>query len=333
MRLKIPRRTNGEAIKLVSRKHLPTNEILELYQNNKLSLKKLAKKFKSSKATLHKIIFENNIVVRNHDEAMQFCLKYKRTNFSENSEEKAYLLGLVEGDITAFRKSKHTIRVITNTTHLDFLKMFCVSFENYSKVRYYPAKNKTFENYMWCISADLDNSFNFLLPENRKNLIPFIINSDSKLFFAFLAGYFDAEGALYAKKVRNNLQYCLKFGTENIDLLALIKSRLIEFNFNPLLYKNFLKGSSRFANKTKIKYNNDYFALEIFRKVDIILLLNLLQLRHPEKIAKKRLVLDMISKNFTKWNQIEPLINQLNAEIKTRTLDNIAQAKRLYEAR
>ncbi len=334
VRLNLPRRKNSEALVLAKRKHLPIDTIIKLYINKKISLSKLAKQFKSSKNTLHKIICENNIKIRDNDAAIRLAnLKYKRNNFNEILEEKAYLLGLVEGDITTFRKSKHTIRAITNTTHSDFLQMFAASFRNYGKIRIYPCKNKTFENYMWCVSVDIDNSFDFLLPENRKNLIPQIINSDPRIFFAFLAGYFDAEGTLYVKKVRENLQYCLKFGTENIDLLTRIKLRLAKFNFKPLVYKNFSKNFSRFANKTKITYNKDYFALEIFRKADIISLLKSLQLKHPEKIAKKKLVLTMINKKFTKWHQAEPAINQLNAEIKKRTLDSIAQAKRLYDAR
>jgi intein-encoded DNA endonuclease-like protein len=294
----------------------------------------LAKKFGSTKATIHKIISENRIRVRDSDEAIRLAnLKYERCNFSANTIEKAHMIGLVEGDITAFRKSKHTVRAITNTTHNSFCNMFNKIFRNYGKVRISPTENKTFENYMWRVSVDLNNSFSFLLPENRRKDICELINSDAKAFLSFLAGYVDAEGALMVKKIRENLQYCLRLSTENLDLLKQIESKLVKLNFRPILYKNFLSGSSRMANKTKISYNKDYFSLELFRKSDIALILKALPLKHPEKIAKKQLILKMIKANLTKWSQAEPLVNQLTTEIKAKTKASIAKAKRLYEAR
>jgi len=313
-------------------KNLPLNELIKLYKNQNYSLRKLSKKYNISRPTLKDILIKNSIQLRsNHDAIKLSNQKHKRNSFSNDNIERAYLAGFVEGDITAFRKSKYTIRLITNSTHDDFLHNFSKAFGNYGYVRISPRKNKTFENYMWCVSADLDNSFSFLLPENRKLEIPELINSNKYIFLGFLAGYFDAEGSILIKKIRENIQYCLRLSTQNLDLLKLICYNLKHMGVKSIIYKNFSKGNSRLANKIKITYNNDYFALEIFRKSDVKYLLEILPLTHPEKVSKKKLVLRFISENFTKWNQVQPSFFQLKDEIKAKTNTSIGRAKTMYE--
>ena len=332
VKLKIPLRSYNEAQKLSKRKHIPIGELTDLYTKQKLSLKKLSKKYNSSKATLHKVLREKGIIIRSHDEAVRLTnLKHKRKAFDGNNEKRYYLTGFVEGDVTAFRRSKNTIRAITNTTHNTFIQLFETLFKKYGKVRTYPMKNKTFKNYMWCVSIDLDNSFSFLLLENRKKAIRSLKKSDPKTFFAFLAGFIDAEGSLLIKKIRDNIQYCLRIGNEDETLLKLIKLKLLDMNFNPLLYKMSSKGDSRISNKVVISYNNDYFSLELFRKSDVSSLLNMLPLRHPEKIIKKKLIMKTIDRNFTRWSQIKPLIDQVKKDIDDSTKISIARAKSMYE--
>jgi hypothetical protein len=96
---------------------------------------------------------------------------------------------------------------------------------------------------------------------------------------------------------------------------------------------NFSRGKSRITNKVRVTYNKDYFALELFRKSDVTKLLRLLPLKHSEKITKKEIILNMIKDNVTRWDQAEPLINQIRTEIKAKTKASVARAKRLYEAR
>ncbi|MFH0829934.1 MAG: LAGLIDADG family homing endonuclease [Candidatus Aenigmatarchaeota archaeon] len=334
IKLDIPIRNLSQAHSLSHRKHLPVTEILRLYDTEKISLKKLAKKFGSSKGTLHKVLEENGFRVRGNDEAILLTnRKHERQSFDGKDEEKAYMVGFVEGDVTAFRRSKHTIRAITNTTHEGFLDVFESLFKGYAKVRTYPAKNRTFGNYMWTTSADLDNSFDFLLLENRKRLISELVESERNVFLSFLAGYFDAEGSLLVKKIRENLQCCMRIGTENKTLLGRIKRQLREQGFNPILYRIFRRGDGRDTHGVSIRYSKDYFALEIFRKADVRRMLELLPLRHPEKTAKKELILEIIGKNITRWKQVEPLIVQIRDEIKAKTMTSMGKAKRLYEAR
>jgi len=326
-------RNNREASKLAHRRHLPIKTLIELYIKQKISLKKLARQFKSTKSTIRKILSENNIPVRGNYEALKLTnLKHRRTSFDGGREESAYLIGFVEGDVTAFKKSKYTIRAVTNTTHEDFLKVFHQSFNRYGRVLVFPSKNKTFESYMWQIYTNLDDSFSFLLPENRERYIRELKNTNEKVFLSFLAGYADAEGSLLIKKIRDNLQYCFRLGSENVMLLETIKSKLLKLGFRPILYRGFKRGHYRYVKAIKIAYAKNYYMLEVFRKDDVKSLLLSLPLKHTEKLDKKNLILRMIKENFTRWEQAEPLINQIRADIKAKTKVSIEKAKRLYES-
>ncbi len=47
--------------------------------------------------------------------------------------------------------------------------------------------------------------------------------------------------------------------------------------------------------------------------------------------AKRRLILKAINKNFTKWTQIKPFIDQIKEDTASKTKASIAKAKSMYE--
>jgi uncharacterized ubiquitin-like protein YukD len=290
VKLKIPRRTNSEAVKLARRKHLPTNQILDLYQNKKLSLRKLAKRFNSSKETLHKIIKENNLEVRENEVATRLSnLRYIKPKINLDSNEKAYLIGLVKGDLTAYAKSKYTLRLITNSTNKEFINLLKNLLKNYGHVHIYQTKVPRQK----CILADFDmNYFGFLLWAKK----PYSLISSSKNseFLSFLAGLIDAEGSIMFKK--SNKQYVIRIYNEDIILLKKVKARLENLNYTPYIYKNGNKGETRFYLGKIIVYNKDYYALQLSKKDEILRLLKNLKLRHPDKIKKQNFLFQIAKK-------------------------------------
>ncbi|HLC45567.1 MAG TPA: hypothetical protein VJI67_01710 [archaeon] len=138
-------RTKIEGIKLSSRKHLPNNEITKLYIENKISAIQLAKKFNSSKRTIRKILEESGVKLRSERERFQNTRKHARIMFGGDSNEKAYMTGLVVGDITLVKKSKYTLLLITHTTVDDFVSMFKKTFEKYGNIRVAKPKNNDTE--------------------------------------------------------------------------------------------------------------------------------------------------------------------------------------------
>ena len=219
-------RNRQESIKLSHIKHLPKKEeIISLYLGEKFSLKRIAKLFKSNKKTIGKILNESGVKIRNNDESVRLSnTKYKRTPFDKDEKKMAYLMGLVEGYLTALRKSRHTIRVITNTTHLKFAELIKNKFQNYGHVRIFPAKDVGISSYMWCVQTDLDNSFEFLLPENRINEIDKIIETEH--LFNFLAGFIDSDGSIIVRKTGKYFQPVIRLFGQNIELLTKLKDIL-----------------------------------------------------------------------------------------------------------
>ena len=65
--------------------------------------------------------------------------------FGGDSNEKAYMTGLVVGDITLVKKSKYTLLLITHTTVDDFVSMFKKTFEKYGNIRVAKPKNNDTE--------------------------------------------------------------------------------------------------------------------------------------------------------------------------------------------
>ncbi|MBI4170367.1 MAG: hypothetical protein HY514_01640 [Candidatus Aenigmarchaeota archaeon] len=319
-------RSRQDAIKLSKRKHLPKDKIIELYTNQKISRTRIAKTFSSSKETIGKILCENCIELRNLHESIQLTnSKYPKISFDEREEEKAYLIGLVEGDLTAFRKSQYTIRVITNTTHYTLVELVKKCFQKYGHVKTFPHKNKSFSNYEWCVMADLDDTFNFLLPENRPKEVDKIINTKS--FFSFPAGFVDADGSVIIRKSGKYFQFIIRLFGEDFDILSKIKLGLEKHGYVTCFYRNFAKGTK----KTWI-YAKDYFVLEVFQKHQAIQLLDILPLQHSEKVSRKEMIQMLSAGNQCLWKNIQKPLQRLKNQISEDTKQSISDAERVYLA-
>ncbi|MBR9682314.1 MAG: hypothetical protein GOV02_01440 [Candidatus Aenigmarchaeota archaeon] len=322
-------RNNSEAQKACKRSHLPIQKIIGLYIGDKISLRTLAKMFKSNKRTIHKILEENGISVKDSSEANKlFNTKYVKLPFSGDEYEKAYITGLVKSDVHARAKSKYTLRLTTGSTHPAFINMFRQVFEKYGSLYVYPVKYHS--SYQWNITADLDfSSFNFLLLNNNA----MTLNYDKNTFISFISGLIDADGSICIKKVREYFQYVIKIFGEDKKLLEKIKTKFYEFNIKSEIYLYEKKGSVRILRGRTIKYNNDYYCLEIWRRENVMTILKALSLKHPEKIAKRKLIYDFENKGFKKWNQVEDPIIELRRKIKDAVNKTVEDAQIKYENR
>ncbi|MBI2148764.1 LAGLIDADG family homing endonuclease [Candidatus Woesearchaeota archaeon] len=303
-------RNNIEAIKLSKRKHLPTKEIINLYVNQGLSLRKIARLFLSNKATVHKILEENKIYVRNNRES-NISIGYikEKKKFALSLKEKAYLFGLVGGDLTPIRKSDYTLKLITHTTHPAFARLLKETFEKYG-----PFSNNLNKNNEFRCSAYLDlESFSFLL-DSKKDEMPNWI--DNKNLFDFLAGFIDSDGSIMIKKRDKNFGYYIRFYGENLNLLKEVKVSLEKSGYKSSMHKNHYKGEVRNYNRKEFRYNKDYYALEIYKKWQVLDILPRLPIRHEEKISKKDLIFSIEKRGLKSWLEIEEELINLKNKIK-----------------
>lgn len=163
---------------------IPKETLLDLYWKKKLNTKQIAKLYQCDDETIRKKLIKFGIQRRSNSESKT---KYPKTSFSGDLVEKAYILGLRTGDF--YVKRNHAlVRISTTTTHRLMLDLIKNAFGKYGNVMEKEG-SKVRGNY---IDVDLDNSFEFPLEKPKK--IPQWILGDDKLFYAFLAGYVDADG-------------------------------------------------------------------------------------------------------------------------------------------
>jgi hypothetical protein len=128
--------------------------------------------------------------------------------------------------------------------------------------------------------VDLHSTFGFLLKKPRT--IPEWVIRDEALFFAFLAGYFDAEGCItFYLRPGNETVRCI---LESCDLSILRSTYryLQDMGFGVTL-KLVLEAGA-------LGLKNDFWGISLGRREEVARFLGRLELRHPEKVRKANLV-------------------------------------------
>lgn len=285
-------------------KSVNISDILDGYVRNK-SIRALSREYGLERGKIRQILSAHGVRILTNDEAIQHAnLKYPKVPFSGKAKDKAYLYGFVLGDVHVFKRSKFTLRAITHTTRQCFVDLFLDVFSPYGKVNLRVTKNEN-ERGLW---ADLDYaSFCFL--DRNKAKLPTWINESN--FLHFLSGLIDSDGSVLLRKAGKYFQYVVKIFGEDKLLLNEIDNRFRKLGFRPSFNRMSKKGETRIWKDRVIKYNKDYFALEIYRKEDTIKLLKLLDLRHKEKIVRKKQALDIYQRKLTRWEDVKGEITKL----------------------
>lgn len=157
-----------------------------LYHTRGLSAKKIAKTIHRSTGGIERKIKLFRIKTRNINNR---ACKYKKADFSGDLIEKAYMVGFRLGDLNVV-PVKNVIQVRCSTTKRAQVKLIRNLFSPYTTPYVCKAKRGTFE-----IVCLLNNTLNFLLPK-KDEIEPWILENP-QYFWAFFAGYSDAEGCLH----------------------------------------------------------------------------------------------------------------------------------------
>jgi hypothetical protein len=314
----IPRRSNKEVARLFVVKKLPEETIKDLinkYSNHNHSVRKLSRDLKLTRKIVKRALINFGVKFRDNNTANVLVhQKYAKHPFDGDEKEKAYMIGLVKGDLTPIQKSSNILRLSVASTHKNFLEFLKDYFAKYGPSHIYPTKNNV--GYQWNMSIDLDvNSFSFLIKSKTDNNITFDDNS----FYYFLAGLIDSDGAVYTRKSHKYAQYIIRIFGEDKELLEKIKNRFKIMGHNPSFYINSKKGDFRYYHNKRMNYNKDYYILELSRKKEVFNMLNKLPLRHPEKIARKEIMLKFIKNGVISHSQTEEMMqlrNKIDNEVK-----------------
>ena len=250
-----------------------TPDILKtLYSSRRLSNWRIADQFGVSRSHVFTLLRRNNIAVRTRAEAHR---KYKRSPFNGRLEDKAYLLGFAIGDlrVRAQHEKSETIGIACSSTHPAQIALIRSLFSLYGRVWV----GKTSNSGVVACEAFVDLSFSFLLPKERS--IDWIFEAPSH-FFAFLAGFTDAEGSIF---ISNQKKAILTWGQYNQHLLKLIKGYLHELGYQTgSVLNDHLKG---YVGKDGYVRTQNYFHLTCAKQESLTDLLNVLKpyIKHTEK--------------------------------------------------
>lgn len=196
------------------------NKMLKMYNEDKMSLQKIANTTGFSIATVHRILTEMNYIPRNNREQ---ALKYAfNENYFENidCEHKAYWLGYICADATIYNQTKTDSGILKfemKKQDEELIFKFKEDIHSNHPIKYYT--NKHFKGYR---SARLVLRSNEMVQDLAKYGVTanksLVLNFPEQLISnqyvgAFIRGYFDGDGSLC---LYSNEVFDIKIiGTEN----------------------------------------------------------------------------------------------------------------------
>ena len=158
-------------------------KLKELYHNKNLSCTEIGKMYNCNRVTIFNKLKKQGVKTKSLSIANTI---YPKKRFEGNDELKAYMIGFRLGDLNVKAKdNESTILVKSSTTKKEQYDLIKKIFGGYGHFR---VSHKPGFYSIWC---NLDSSFSFLIPKNDS--IEKWILDNHKYFFAFLAGYADAE--------------------------------------------------------------------------------------------------------------------------------------------
>jgi len=272
--------------------NLTRESLEELYINKRLSTWKIAEILGCARSTVYAKAISFKIPVRTRAESH---IIYPRKDFSGDLIEKAYLIGFRIGDLRVrkFYKNSETIKLDCASTKAEQINLIKNLFFNYGRV-WISKPNKHGAIQIECF---LNTTFNFLLSKEPAKLIL----RSKKYFFAFLAGFTDAEGSIFISRKQNQAAYAL--GNYNLPLLKAIKTYLNKHSIKtPKL--GYSKRQGLLASHG-YRYNHDYWTLTISRKKDLIKLFDLLSpnLKHKNRIKQMKKAIKNIEERNRLYGQ------------------------------
>lgn len=262
---------------------IPEAELRRLYEGEKLPLERVAEEIGCSRSTIRRRLREFDIRPRSYAEAAIIARnRGPRRPFQGSVTERAYLIGFCVGDLHVIppQPQGQTITVVTNTTREEQLVLLRRLFSTYGPISIRGPDSRRAYHF----TAYLDLSFSFLLGLGDK--IPTGIIKNRQAFFAFLAGYTDAEGYIGISN-----------GTARFRLSSCDRNILNQIH--TVLDRWGIPSTSGIATKAGhldrrgVKSNRDFWYVDVNRAVAQVALFTTINpyLKHPKRVADMQVAL------------------------------------------
>ncbi|HXY56855.1 MAG TPA: LAGLIDADG family homing endonuclease [Nitrososphaerales archaeon] len=248
--------------------------------------------------------------------------KYERKPFDGTDEDKAYLLGLRHGDLSASRPWKGVVRVSTSTTHPAMADLFRSLFEPYGHVYQHPRYKKDTKSYEWNLSTIVDDSFEFLL--KPRDLVWGWVADRQSTLLAYLAGLLDAEGSVVTTKdTKGRVLLFVTFSNSDLVLLNWARGKLRGLGYLTSLCLNKRKGVR--TKKYGIIHRKDYWQLSIFGFDRVQSFLKLIGPKHEEKLWRRSIALSV--RKGDRYEEVLGRIVDLRQQIRSDVMEFVELAE------
>lgn len=254
-----------------------------LYQERRLSLDKIAKIIHCSEGGIERRFKKYNLISRGNKNR---ACKYKKTDFSGNLVEKAYLIGFRLGDLNVMN-GVSIIQVRCSSTIPAQIKLIKNLFIKYSTPRISRYIDRKFDLPKIDIVFLVNRSFDFLLPKEDK--IPKWVLKNNITFWSFFAGYTDAEGCFYIHKAPHGKTTAFagyEIQTQQKGIINKLWKEIEKFGIRATIPKISVRAGH--INKHGTINNKDMWRFSINRKDSLLKFLEYISpyIKHPNKIRK-----------------------------------------------
>lgn len=274
--------------------NITKEELKKLYMNKRMSSRKIAKIYNCAYSTIDTKIRKYGFPIKTLAAAHIFS---RRADFSNNIEEKAYLIGFRIGDLRVRKiyKNSETIHIDCGSTKPKQIILIEKLFKKYGKIW----KSKPNKLNKVQIECYVNTTFKFLL--KRFDQFPNWTFRTKGVFFSILAGFSDAEGCFFVSKDQKHS--CFSIGNYNRNILIQIQKYLTRLGFKSGLYLGLKKG---FCGEDGYVHNGDYWVFRIDKKADLYRFIITIRpyLRHKDKINEAGKVLQNIQYRNRRYGYI-----------------------------
>lgn len=240
--------------------NIQREELEKLYWNQQMSTFKIGKLYYCSHSTIRNRILELGIPIKSSSIAR---MRYRKSDFSGDLVEKAYMIGFRLGDLNVYQVNIHSELIVArcNTTHKVQIDLIRDLFSKYGKVTISPGAYST------NINCYLNKTFDFLIP--KYNQIPNWLVQSKLTAIAFIAGYTDAEGNFILNQTRARF----KIDSYDLEILTWISDWLqkqgVRVKFRCISKKGDLRtNGTRFNNDLwRINVNEAFSLLRFIRYI------------------------------------------------------------------
>ncbi|MEK7154771.1 MAG: hypothetical protein AAB697_01435 [Patescibacteria group bacterium] len=275
-----------------------TKETLEYLYNRRLSLDKIARIVHRSKGGIERRFVKYRLVPRGTPNR---ACKYKKSDFSENLEEKAYMIGFRLGDLNVYDKV-NIIQIRCSSTHRAQIHLIRSLFSSYTTPFTFPNKAEEGKVEIVCL---VNKTFGFLVP--KKDEVPKWVLDEDRLFWNFFAGYADAEGSFTFKKPGREGKTHIGFFTiqsQDKGIICMLAERLENLGVNCYGPRISRRGGT--VDKRGIRNNRDMWRFDVIKKKSLWLMLNKIEnlARHSEKKTRiQRLKDNLMLRNHLPYSR------------------------------